>query len=283
MKTTTLITLSLSLGLAPFASAELLTENEVEDSNPKISGNLIVWQSRVADPVVEPPQVAPVEAEVDVPVDPPVVVPADFEIMLSVDGVIRQITSNDADDTNPSISGNDIVWQSQEGGDWEIWAYNVTSDSVRQLTMNDLDDINPQIDNNRVVWEAWDGNDLEIGTELINLEPVAIEFKLTPTSLNLGSNGNWMTAEIKFADAGFSPADVDPSTIFLEGDIPAESVKVQSSSIKMKFSRSALQAKLAETSGSVEVSITAESFDLEDMLAGTTTIKVIPAKVKKQK
>lgn len=275
-----LITLSLGVALAPLALSESITDNEVEDINPIISGDLIVWESRVADVVVEPP-IEPsgesgAEGEEEEAEDG-----ADFEIMLSTDGVVRQITNNDGDDIHPSISGNDIVWQAWDGNDWEIWAYNVTSDSLRQMTMNETDDINPQIDDNRIVWQTWDGTDFEIATELINLEPVGVAFKLTPRSLNLGSKGKWMNAQIKFSDSGVSPADVDPASIFLEGDIPPESVKIDKSAIKMKFSRSALQAKLAGTVGSVEVTITAQTFDLEDMLVGTSTIKVLPAKGKK--
>jgi len=51
-------------------------------------------------------------------------------------------------------------------------------------------------------------------------EPIAVEVDIDPDTLNLKSKGKWITAYIELPD-GYSATDVDPSTIRLNGVVPA--------------------------------------------------------------
>ena len=279
-----LLTLGLGVAFAPLASAELLTENTVEDRNPLISGDLIVWESRVAAPEVIPdpgPDGAGDDLEGDPLVDdsgddPLVEELDDFEIMVSKGGITRQITDNEGDDLNAGVSNGNVVWQSWDGADWEIWVYNFKCDCLRQVTDNAVDDINPQIDGNRIVWQVGEGAATEIASDLVGLETVDVVTRIMPTSLNPKSRGKWVTATFAIAGEETTVADVNLSTIFLEGDIPAVSARVSKGAIKMKFSRSALVAKLAGIQGEVELTISAETLDGTGVLSGIATIRVLP-------
>ena len=264
MKTTqTTIRIVSSLGaifltLAASAVGQVITDNEVEDSKPKISGDFIVWQSRVAD--------TGDFADTGL---------ADYEIMARFGGENVQITDNDGDDINCQISGNNIVWQSWDGTDWEIWAYNRTSDIVEQITNNDGDDINPMIDASTIVWQTSDGNDFEIATTALTLEASEVTLEIKPESLNLKSKGKSVEARLEFPEGNEIGESIDPSTIFLEGDIPAEDVKAKDDKIKMKFSRAALVEKLQGQSGTVELTVVADTFDQSTIIVGKATIRVI--------
>ena len=78
------------------------------------------------------------------------------------DLVITQLTNNNRNDSNPAISGNNIVWVSNNGTgtDNEIFFYNGAS--TIQLTNNSYDDYATAISGNNVVWYGWDGTDVEI-------------------------------------------------------------------------------------------------------------------------
>jgi beta propeller repeat protein len=52
----------------------------------------------------------------------------------------------------PQISGNNVVWEDNDGGDWEIYLYN--GNASLRLTDNDFDDENPQIWGNNIVWQG---------------------------------------------------------------------------------------------------------------------------------
>jgi hypothetical protein len=284
-----LLTLGLSVALGPLASAELLTENDVEDTNPRISGDLIVWESRVA-PIEVVPEEEPdtsegeletVEEELEADEEEPEADEEepeanDFEIMVSKGGVARQITDNEGDDINAAISKSNVVWQSWDGTDWEIWVYNFKCDCLRQVTDNAIDDINPQIDGNQIVWQAGEGDAAEIGTDQVGLETVEVVAKITPSSLNLSSRGRWVSASLSVTGDETTADDVDLSTIFLEGDIPALSASVSNGTIRMKFSRSALSAKLAGIEGDAELTISAETSGATEIISGVATIKVLP-------
>lgn len=260
MKTkTTLLPLALSVVLAPPLAADdstdNITNNTHEDRNPQVSGSLIVWESQIPDDASEPD---------------------DFEIMARFGDELRQITDNQGDDINVRVSGTTIVWQSWDGADWEIWTYNADSDMILQLTDNTGDDINPSIDGNTVAWQAFDGADFEIASASVaSLVPAEIGVRITPRSLNLRSNGNWVSASIDLGSSGIDPATVDLATIVLEGTIPAEQAKVTGSSIKMKFDRGDLAALLAGSTGEVDLTVTGTTTG-GDSLSGTDTIRVIP-------
>jgi len=69
------------------------------------------------------------------------------------------IVNNEAEQTNPDIDGNIVVWQDNRNGDWDIYGYNLTTRREFQITDNPYDQTNPAVSGNTVVWEdSRDGN-----------------------------------------------------------------------------------------------------------------------------
>ena len=69
------------------------------------------------------------------------------------------ITANEAEQTNPDIDRNIVVWQDNRNGDWDIYGYNLTTRREFQITNNPHDQTNPAVSGNTVVWEdSRDGN-----------------------------------------------------------------------------------------------------------------------------
>ena len=78
------------------------------------------------------------------------------------DLVVTQLTNNSIDDSQPAISGNNVVWRGWDGTDYnyKIFFYNGTS--TTQLTNNYRDNYGPKISGNNIVWYGYDGTDYEI-------------------------------------------------------------------------------------------------------------------------
>jgi beta propeller repeat protein len=76
------------------------------------------------------------------------------------------IVNNEAEQINPDIDGNIVVWQSRglptednRNGDWDIYGYNLTTRQEFQITNNPYDQTNPAVSGNTIVWEdTRDGN-----------------------------------------------------------------------------------------------------------------------------
>ena len=111
-------------------NANFLTNNNVSDYNPQISGKNVVWVSNDGN---------------------------DSEIYLynHDEGSVTQLTDNDTYDNSPHIDGDNVVWASNDGNDNEIYFYNGTE--TIQLTDNDVDDGNPQVSNGNVAWLSYEG------------------------------------------------------------------------------------------------------------------------------
>jgi hypothetical protein len=99
---------------------------------------------------------------------------------------------------------------------------------------------------------------------------------VNPSSLNLGSNGKWVSVTITLP-SGYSGSQVDISSVRLEGTLSPDPSPQSTGSnyIQLKFKRGALIARLIEqgkTSGSVVLTVTGivagRSFE------GSTTISV---------
>lgn len=84
---------------------------------------------------------------------------------------------------------------------------------------------------------------------------VTATIDLHPETLNLGSHGRWITCYIALPD-GYDVADIDTSTIFLDGVVPAAWAVVQDELLMVKFDRSAVQALLAP--GQVALTVTGQ-------------------------
>ncbi len=67
----------------------------------------------------------------------------------------------------------------------------------------------------------------------------SVRLRFEPRTLNLKSQGQWVTARIEFQDA--VAALVDPASLLLEGSVPADRVQVlDGRTLLVKFDRAAL-------------------------------------------
>ena len=66
-----------------------------------------------------------------------------------------RITNNGFEDSFPKTAGGYVVWQGQDGNDWEIFLYNANDGSGPfPITDNTYPDINPETDGKYVTWVA---------------------------------------------------------------------------------------------------------------------------------
>lgn len=185
---------------------------------------------------------------------------------------IQKITDNDANDINPVIAGPYVAWEVWDGNDFEICVYN--GDKITQITNNDSNDVEPNISAPFLFWRVWDGNDWEINQTKLPRLPMQIKCKITPTTLNLKSKGNWVDVMLVMP-SDIKPSSINTSTILLEGLLSPVKVTVYDTTriVHMKFSRSQLQAIL--TSGTkVTLDITAYLND-GTKITTSDTIRVI--------
>ena len=91
---------------------------------------------------------------------------------------------------------------------------------------------------------------------------------IDPDVLNLGARGKWVTCYIGLPE-GYDVADIDASTVMLDGDLPAQMSDVQDGVLMVKFDRRALADRL--TPGDVELTVTGD-LDGGFWFLGTDTI-----------
>jgi hypothetical protein len=123
----------------------------------------------------------------------------------------------------------------------------------------------------------------EDGTAIVDMGAYEFEFlpaieavvKIRPRTLNLQSKGRWIMCVIRLPE-DYNVADIDPNSILLEDEIPADRVWLQDEFAVVKFSRSALQKLLTdlETPAEVELLVSGELSD-GTIFEGTDTIRVI--------
>ncbi|UCD91591.1 MAG: hypothetical protein JSV43_04865 [Methanobacteriota archaeon] len=107
----------------------------------------------------------------------------------------------------------------------------------------------------------------------ITLGPaLEIDFTFDPQTLNLDSKGRWVTAYLKFP-AGYSPSDVDISTVLLQNSLKVEKYSIVDNTLVLKFNRKKLQ-EILEPGEEVLIEITGNFKDGMPFY-GTTTIRVI--------
>lgn len=124
----------------------------------------------------------------------------DWEIFVEKDKRIYQITDNNFDDKFPSVADNEIVWQAQINGRWQIFWLNFDEflagkTEPTQITKTEYNNLSPKVFANQVVWQAWLDNNWEIMVATKN------------------EDGIWITERIT------SDPDHDMSPTFLEGNI----------------------------------------------------------------
>lgn len=116
-------------------------------------------------------------------------------------------------------------------------------------------------------------------TQVSPLGVITAEVKITPRTLNLKSKGRWVKVHIKLPE-GYSAADIEVSTIWLDGEIEPETSQVcGEEKLLVKFSRAAVIAYIQGTDGvtgskfsSVKLTVTGEV--AETTFQGIATIRV---------
>ncbi|MCX5636521.1 MAG: hypothetical protein NTX52_02355 [Planctomycetota bacterium] len=63
------------------------------------------------------------------------------------------ICTNDANQINPAISGSIVVWEDYRNGNWDIYGYDLSTQTEFPICTNDANQINPDISGDIVVWE----------------------------------------------------------------------------------------------------------------------------------
>jgi len=130
------------------------------------------------------------------------------------------------------------------------------------------------------------GTDVSLSVDNVVLDLVApVSFRLTPMTLNLKSQGNFVTGFISNPPSCFTLADINQGTVQLTyggGAIPAQMINAQGKKFMVKFDRGALIKLLNGTTGQVTLTVTG-AFNDGIAFAGNATINVInPGKGKKK-
>jgi hypothetical protein len=187
-------------------------------------------------------------------------------------------SDGDIDVLGTDTRGSAILWWENDGE--ENFTKQTIDDSVGEAFCilgvdidrdGDTDVLAPSYTYDELAW--WENPTAE--PEL----PAVIDIK--PDTLNLKSNGKWITAYIELPES-YDVADIDVSSVLLEGTIPARPrpVKVGDHDgdgipdLKVKFDRQALIEYLDGTTGEVMLIVTGE-LDEGTPFEGGDTIKVI--------
>jgi hypothetical protein len=112
-------------------------------------------------------------------------------------------------------------------------------------------------------------------------QSIAAAIEITPKTLNLQSKGRWITCLIRLPE-DYSVSDIDPNSILLEDEMPADRVWLQDEFAVAKFSRPDLRELLAdlETPTTVELLVSGQ-LNNGTLFEGTDTIRVIDRRRKK--
>ena len=107
-------------------------------------------------------------------------------------------------------------------------------------------------------------------TKAAPLEGITAEVKITPRTLNSKSNGRWVTVHIELSE-GYSAADVDISTVLLDGAIDPETSQVcGEGKLMVKFSRADVIKYIQDTYGSTGSKFSQTTLTITGEVAGTT-------------
>jgi len=126
-----------------FASLQL-THNNIDDENPQISGDIIVWEGETSG------------NNTDI-----------FSYDMNTTQMLL-LTTNSKHDFNVRIDGNNVVWTrspSKVGGsdDSEILMYDISTMSTTNITDDDAADVKPSIDGDYLVWQGAFDDDPDNG------------------------------------------------------------------------------------------------------------------------
>jgi len=162
--------------------------------------------------------------------------------------------------------------------------------TVTRLTDNDYNDYRPQIDGGQVVWVGSPGGSMEIFLAVYEAEEAVVPatIDIDPDTLNLKSNGKWITCYIELPE-GYDVNDIAVASILLNGAVAAEPKPVEIgdydadgvANLMVKFDMSAVQ-DLLEPADEVELTVSGELGD-GTSFEGSDTIKVIDKGAKGKK
>ena len=191
-------------------------------------------------------------------------------LALKADGTIVGWGRNLYGEVRRSPSGNDFVAVS--AGAFHSLALKADG-SIAGWGRNDYGQATPPSGNDFVAISAGRYHSLAI--KEVGPPPIEAEIKLVPDTLNLQSKGRWLTCYILLPE-GYNAAQIEPNSVLLEEEIPADRVVLEGQGAMVKFSRSALQQILGEleTPAEVELLVSGELSD-GTFFEGTDTIRVI--------
>jgi hypothetical protein len=107
-------------------------------------------------------------------------------------------------------------------------------------------------------------------TEVTPPQETTAKIKITPRTLNSKSNGRWITVQIELSE-GHSAADVDISTVLLDGAIDPETSQVcGEGKLMVKFSRADVITHIQDTYGSTGSKFSQTTLTITGEVAGTT-------------
>ncbi|MBA7676542.1 hypothetical protein ES703_84784 [subsurface metagenome] len=113
--------------------------------------------------------------------------------------------------------------------------------------------------------------------------PIEAIVKIMPKTLNLESNGNWISCTIELPD-GYDIADVNTDSITLNGKtikLAWSSIEEEAQKLLVKFDRSKVQEMLNGAEDEVKLSVRGKLNDDDTEFLGTDTIRIVRGGSKK--
>jgi hypothetical protein len=117
-----------------------------------------------------------------------------------------------------------------------------------------------------------EGDGYDAGAYEFSLPLIDALVDLDPNTLNLNSNGNWITGYITLP-ASYDPRDVIVESVMIDQSIPAVRGEVQDGVLMVKFDRDALASYLAGADGNVTLTVSGIVADVA-IFQGSDTIRV---------
>ncbi len=129
------------------------------------------------------------------------------------DGTTTQVTNNDYIDLSGSFQDGTLVFVASGN----IFFYDINSGVITQMTDSSMYNTVPRYQNGILAWMGRHGPaglDYEIFLRYLS---ISAGIDIDPDTLNLKSNGNWITAYIELPD-GYNVLDIDIESIVLTID-----------------------------------------------------------------
>jgi len=116
------------------------------------------------------------------------------------------------------------------------------------------------------------GSNIDIGAYELQL-PIILAVEIHPETLNLESNGRWISGIISPTEK-YNVSDINTASMFLNDTIKPESIAVEEGKMLLKFSRSEVQDAVGAAEDEAILNITGKLNNGKDF-AGTDTIRII--------